>query len=149
MECHTLYRFLKMNKWTFFSRGSQPCPHAKIVGRRIFKVGRRGFFQKNHYRGSDFFGKITTKFSKKFTTAVNNIQNIIMLKNFIFSVVFFFFWKFCFVVVIFWLDEKFGSDFWHYKKRLRTHGSLCILNIPLLNNIQTSSKSCSYQAMAY
>ena len=26
------------------------------------------------------------------------------------------------MVVIFWLDEKFGSDFWHYEKRLRTHG---------------------------
>ena len=44
-------------------RGSQPCPHAKIVGRR------------------DFFGKITTKFSKKIFTAVKNIQNIIKLKQ--------------------------------------------------------------------
>ena len=64
-----------------YVRGSQPCPHAKIVGRRIFKVGGRDFFKKITTAVVIFFGKITTKFSKKIFTAVKNIQNIIILKQ--------------------------------------------------------------------
>ena len=71
----------------------------KLLAGEFLKLAGEVFSKKITTAVVIFFGKITTKFSKKFTTAVNNIQNIIMLKNFIFSVVIFLKILFC------------GSDF--------------------------------------